>query len=124
MEKAATRAKSSSSRLLCLLVLLAAGCGWAPADEQVIRTFFAQSSLLDRTRLAEVAQVAFDPRVEGVVTRFEIVSRTDMPLDSGRIRRAARVDAAIRASGAMSRRTIVVTLEQAAAGTWIVTGYQ
>jgi hypothetical protein len=111
-------------RLLGLLVLLGAGCGWAPADEQVIRTFFAQSSLFDRTRLAEVAQVAFDPRVEGVVTRFEIVSRTDMPLDSGRIRRAARVDAMIRARGAMSRRTIVVTLEQAAAGAWIVTGYQ
>jgi hypothetical protein len=107
-----------------LLVLLAAGCGWVPADEQVIRTFFAQSSLFDRTRLADVARVAFDPRVEGVVTRFEIVSRTDTPLDSRRIRRAARVEAVIRARGATSRRTIVVTLEQAAAGTWMVTGYQ
>ena len=90
----------------------------------MIRTFFAQSSLFDRTRLADVAHVTFDPRVEGVVTRFEIVARTDTPLDSGRIRRAARVDAVIRARGAMSRRTIVLTLEQAAAGTWMVTAYQ
>jgi len=90
----------------------------------VIRTFFADSSLYDRTRLANVAQVAFDPRVEGVVTRFEIVSRTDMPLDSGRVRRSARLDAVVRSRGALSRRTIVVTLEQETPGTWIVTGYQ
>jgi hypothetical protein len=112
------------SRLLVLLILLAAGCGWVPADEQVIRTFFAQSSLFDRTRLAETALVAFDPRVEGVVTRFEIVSRTDTPLDAGRVRRVARVDAVVRSRGAMSRRTIVVTLEQASAGRWMVTAYQ
>ena len=122
--RAETRAKSRTSRLLCLLVLLATGCGWVPADEQAIRTFFAESSLYDRTRLANVAQVAFDPRVEGVVTRFEIVSRTDMPLDSGRVRRSVRLDAVVRSRGALSQRTIVVTLEQATAGTWIVTAYQ
>lgn len=90
----------------------------------MIRTFFAQSSLFDRTRLADASQVAFDPRVEGVVTRFEIVSRTDTPLDAGRVRRVARVDVVVRSRGAMSSRTIAVTLEQAAAGTWMVTGYQ
>jgi hypothetical protein len=123
-ERAGRRAKSRTARLLCLLVLLAPGCGWVPADEQAIRTFFAESSLYDRTRLANVAQVAFDPRVEGVVTRFEIVSRTDTSLDVGRVRRVARVDAVVRSRGALSRRTIVVTLEQATAGTWMVTGYQ
>ena len=112
------------SRLICLLVLLAAGCGWVPADEQTIRTFFAQSSLYDRTRLAEVAQVVFDPRVEGVVDRFDVVSREDTAVDGGRIRRVAQLDAVVRSRGATSHRTIFVTLEQAGTNRWMITAYR
>jgi hypothetical protein len=112
-------------RLACLLVVVVftIGCGWVQSDEEAIRAFFAQSSLYDRTRLASVSRVAFDPRVEGVVTRFEIVSRQDTPMDAGRLRRVAQVDAVIRANGAMSSRTFSVTLEQAGSS-WTITGYQ
>lgn len=112
------------SRLICLLVLLAAGCGWVPADEQAIRTFFAQSSLYDRTRLADVAQVVFDPRVEGVVDRFDVVSREDTAVDESHIRRVAQVDAVVRSRGATSHRTILVTLEQAGTNRWMITAYR
>ena len=111
-------------RPLCLLVLLAAGCGWVPADEQAIRTFFAESSLYDRTRLAEVGQVAFDPRVEGVVHRFDVVSREDTTGNDGRRHRVARLDAVVRSDRGSSHRTIVVTLEQAAGGRWMITAYR
>jgi hypothetical protein len=111
------------SRLICLLVLLAAGCGWVPADEQAIRTFFAQSSLYDRTQLATVAQVVFDPRVEGVVARFDVVSREDT-LDDGRVRRVAQLDAVVRSRGGTSHRTIFVTLEQAGTSRWMITAYR
>jgi len=111
-------------RLLCLLVLLVAGCGWVPADEQAIRTFFAQSSLYDRTRLAEVAKVVFDPRVEGVVDRFDVVSREDTSSNDGRLHRVAQVDALVRSSRGRAHRTIFVTLEQAATGRWMITAYR
>ena len=112
------------SRLICLLVLLAAGCGWVPADEQAIRTFFAQSSLYDRTRLAEVAQVVFDPRIEGVVDRFDVVSREDTAASEGRIRRVAQLDAVVRSRGASSHRTIFVTMEEAGTNGWLITAYR
>ena len=111
-------------RPLCLLVLLTTGCGWVPEDEQAIRTFFAQSSLYDRTQLAEVAQVVFDPRVEGVVDRFDVVSREDTTDGDGRRRRVAQLDAVVRSNGRRSHRTIVVTLEQAATGRWKITAYR
>ena len=71
-----------------------------------------------------VAQVVFDPRVEGVVDRFDVVSREDTAVDEGRIRRVAQLDAVVRSRGATSHRTIFVTLEQAGTSRWMITAYR
>jgi hypothetical protein len=105
-------------------VMLAAACGWTPADEQVLTKFFEQSRVYDKTRLAAVATVVFDPRIEGVVDRFTIVERTDEPLTKDRISRRVTVEANIRsAAGQMNHRKLVVTLE-GRESRWIVTGFR
>ena len=112
-----------------LLALLLAGatvtCGWMPADEQVLRLFFERSRIYDTTRLAPIASVTFNPRVEGIVERFEILARDDKPLEDGRLRRQARLSATVwSAAGRRSERTLVVTLERDAAGGWKVTDFR
>ena len=111
-----------------LLALLLAGvivaCGWVPADEQVLRLFFERSRTYDTTGLAPIATVTFNPQVEGVVERFEILARDDQSLQ-GRLRRQARVSATVwSAAGRRSERTLLVTLDRDAAGGWKVTGFR
>ena len=110
-------------RRALLLALLAAGCGWVPADEQVLTTFFEQSRLYDTTRLAGVARVVFDPRVEGVVERFRVTGRVDHPLDSDRLRRQATLTTRVRSGGRELDRTLQVTMERAN-GRWMVMAFR
>ena len=105
-----------------LLVILAAGCGWVPADEQVLTTFFEQSRLYDTTRVAGVATVVFDPRVEGVVERFQVTGRVDHPLDSHRLQRQTTLATHVRTSGGELDRTLQVTMERAD-GRWKVVAF-
>jgi hypothetical protein len=90
------------------IAVLVVGCGWTPADEQVLRTFFEQSRVYDRTRLASVATTVFDPRTDGVVERFAIVERTDGSQDDpGVLVRDVTVRADVRsASGIVRERTL------------------
>lgn len=111
-------------RCLLVLMLLAAGCGWVPADEQVLRIFFEQSQVYDTTRVATVATVVFDPRVEGMVDRFRIVERADESLSGNRLRRQSRLDAHVRSAGRAYERTLLVTMERDAVGRWMVTAFR
>jgi hypothetical protein len=111
-------------RAFFLLPLLAAGCGWVPADEQVLTTFFEQSRLNDTTRVAGVATVVFDPRVEGVVDRFRITERSDRPLDGNRLQREAMLAAHVRSGDREYDRTLRVTMERGVDGRWMVRGYR
>lgn len=54
--------------------LLAAACGSTPPEQQVINNFFRASRVRDNATLANLAAVSFDPRTEGTVQDFEIVS--------------------------------------------------
>jgi hypothetical protein len=115
-------------RLLCATVVAAAlwtACGWAPADEQQLVKFFEQSRAYDRTRLAPIATVVFDPRTDGVVERFDVVARgAERRLDDGRLAKEVTVDATVRsAAGRLSQRTLIVTFEQRD-GAWIVTRFR
>ena len=109
---------------LLLVVGLAAGCGWVPADEQVLTTFFEQSRLYDTTRVAAVARVIFDPRVEGVVERYRVTARNDQPLDGRRLRRQSVLAARVRTVGREYDRLLQVTMERDADGRWMVVGYR
>jgi hypothetical protein len=104
--------------------VIATACGPIPPDEQVVRRFFEESRTYDKTRLAAIAQVVFDPRVEGVVERFSVVERSDRPLPENQLRRRLTIQADVRsAAGRMDQRTLVVTLE-GRDRKWIVTAFQ
>ena len=100
-------------RFAVLIALLASACGWTPADEQVLTKFFERSRIYDRTRLSEVATVVFDPKVDGVVDEFEVVSRGPEERDAtDRVTKQLTVQAAVRSpAGRSSPRTLNVTLE-------------
>ena len=104
--------------------VITAACGWTPADEQVLTRFFEQSRTYDKTRLAAIAEVVFDPRIEGVVERFAVVDRVDSPLPENRLSRRLTIQADVRSvAGRMNQRKLVVTLE-GRDRKWIVTGFQ
>ena len=106
-----------------LLALWTSACGWMPADEQILRAFFEASALYDTTMAGRVARVVFDPRVEGVVTRFDVASRADTPIDGG-LRREATLRAVVRAAGRERDRMLIMSMERRGSGAWMVTGYR
>jgi hypothetical protein len=114
----------SFRRTALLLVILTAGCGWAPADQQVLTTFFEQSRLYDATRVAGVSKVLFDPRIEGVVERFRITDRVDRPLEGNRLQRESTLAADVRSGGRAFARTLHVTMERSADGRWMVLAFR
>jgi hypothetical protein len=64
--------------VLAGFALLAAACGSSTsAEQQVIGNFFRASRVRDNTTLASLAAVSFDPRTEGTVQEFEVVSSGD-----------------------------------------------
>ena len=114
-----------SARLLAtvLLAVAPAGCGWTPADEQIVERFFELAKLHDTTRLASIATIAFDPTVEGVVERFEVASRRDRAGQEGLVHRTLRLRTQMRSpAGAPLERTLEVTLEGKAPAQMKVTG--
>jgi hypothetical protein len=54
--------------------LLAAACGSATAEQQVITNFFRASRVRDNATLANIAAVSFDPRTDGTVQDFEVAN--------------------------------------------------
>jgi hypothetical protein len=108
------------------VALGAAACGWTPADEQAVIAFFERSRIYDTTMLASVATVVFHPKTDGGVERFEVVDRgADQPLGEGRVRREMTIAADVRSpAGAVSRRTLAVTLEARGSGSWMVTQFR
>ena len=94
-------------------------------EEPVLQQFFAQSRLRDLTALQEVSNVVFEPRTDGIVRTFRIVSVT--PTSSGVGMPDAKrvtVDAEVEApDGATRRETIDVAMESRD-GVWIVTGFE
>ena len=111
------------ARAALLLALWTTACGWMPPDEQTLLAFFQASAVYDTTMAGRVARVVFDPRVEGVVTRFDVTSRADTSLDGG-LRREATLRAFVRARGRERNRTMVVSMERRGGGAWMVTGYR
>ena len=101
------------------------GCGWTPADEQVLGKFFEESRKYDRTLLAAYAAVVFDPRTNGVVRQFEVLGRSrDEQIAPDHIRRQLTVRADVRSSdGRVEPKTLSITLERQS-GRWMVTAFR
>ena len=60
---------------IALCVCSAAGCS-SPQEEAVLSQFFAAARLRDSTALASFATVRFEPRIDGIVTEFEVIHAT------------------------------------------------
>ncbi len=59
---------------VCGLALLAAACGSASPEQQLLTNFFRAARVRDNTTLANIAAVTFNPRTEGTVEDFEVVT--------------------------------------------------
>lgn len=73
-----SRAHSLVSVILVVfgLVLFAIACSSAPPEQQLLINFFRAARVRDNTTLANIAAVNFNPRTEGTVEDFEIVTVT------------------------------------------------
>jgi hypothetical protein len=101
---------------LTLAPLLAA-CRIAPPEEVLLRRFFELSRVRDRTLLADIATVVFEPARDGIVQSFDV---TDTET-TGSTRRVT-LDAEVRTfDGTVVRKPLLATLEYID-GHWIVTG--
>ena len=72
-----SRPKTSVFLVLPVLLAVAAlsGCSSQSAQEEnIVRQYFRASGLRDNQTLANFAVVAFDPKVEGVVTDFDVTA--------------------------------------------------
>ena len=107
------------------LALTAIAC--AGGYEQALLTqFFAASRLGDRTALAPIATVIFDPRTDGTVLRFDITDTSPEEHGVERITLAARVHLP---SGDTVQKTLIVTMRRAdpaidkgTTSRWVITG--
>ena len=71
-----SRAHSLVSLILVVvgLVLFEIACSSAPPEQQLLINFFRAARVRDNTTLANIAAVNFNPRTEGTVEDFEIVT--------------------------------------------------
>jgi hypothetical protein len=110
LPKKTTRSRPSSgcrSAALVLALAFAAACRIAPPEEVLLRQFFEESRLRDRTALASIATVVFEPTRDGVVQDFRM-SNIEM---AGSMKRVA-IDAQVRSfDGVTTARRLVATLE-------------
>ncbi|HXH07221.1 MAG TPA: hypothetical protein VNI83_11590 [Vicinamibacterales bacterium] len=84
------RPNPSRAALVPIVAILAAGCGGATAEQQVLRRYFDALRLRDQATLGFIATVRLDPETEGVVQRFRITSVGDERRQALRIRELAR----------------------------------
>jgi hypothetical protein len=69
-----SRAGFLVASVLLGLALVEAACGSAPPEQQLLMNFFRAARVRDNTTLGNIAAVSFNPRTDGTVEQFEIVS--------------------------------------------------
>ena len=71
-----TRRRSASYAVLTGTLALVIGCSGG-AEQKVLDDFFRASRMRDNTTLGNFATVSFDPRTDGVVQKFSVVSMSE-----------------------------------------------
>src|SRR5687768_3753398 len=100
-----------------LVALLLTGCGVLSPEEQLLTDFFEASRLHDTTVAAKMSAVIFNPRVDGVVDRFEVEEIEKA--EDGQSERVT-IQAQVRAAdGQVAPRTMVATLRRQN-GRWFI----
>ncbi len=82
---------------LVMLALAGAACSGAPEEPQ-LKQFFRASQLRDTQTLANFSAVTFDPRTEGIVQSFTIVSVTEEQRQPLRLKELAKAFDAAKAA--------------------------
>lgn len=108
--------------VLVLATSLAA-CTSHGAEQLLLEQFFSASRLRDRTALQQISTVIFEPRQQGTVAAFTILSVADLEQSAGGvISKQVTVSAPVRLpDGQTSTKKIVVVLQRR--DRWIVTGF-
>jgi hypothetical protein len=103
-----------------LLALFVAACS-VPPEQVILEQFFSASRLRDRTALQHLATVVFEPREQGIVTRFRITGVAS-EVDGVRTSKNVSLGAQLRLpTGQTVEKRLAVTM-QYAAGRWTITG--
>jgi hypothetical protein len=108
------------------LLLATVACG-VPPERSIVDEFFAESRLRDKTALQQMATVAYEPHINGIVEQFEI-KKVSPELDNTKtVIIAAQVK---RPDGGMADKSITLTMarrtikdDPAGRDRWIVTGF-
>jgi hypothetical protein len=110
-------AKSRSVVALTALLILAA-CAWPSPDRQLLIDFFRACSVYDTTVLARLATAPCNPRTDGVVQDFDIVTAQEAG-GQGRAREVTLNARVRQLGGSPAPERLTVRLEQVD-GRWMV----
>jgi hypothetical protein len=100
-----------------LFAAITTACVWPSPERQLLLDFFQACRVYDTTVLAQLATVSCNPRTDGVVQEFEIVS-----VDRAPDARNLTIRALVRSfQGQASEQTISVMMGRHD-GRWMVTG--
>ena len=104
-----------------MTALLLSGCSAHP-EEPLLERFFEASRLRDRTALQSISTVIFEPRDDGIVTRFDITNVTQEERGEGTATKNVTLKAPVKLpDGRILQKTLTVTMEKRS-GNWLVTG--
>ena len=93
-----------------LLSVLLVGC-LPSAEQKLLNQFFAASRLRDKTALANVATVVFEPREQGTVAEFEITGVRAVQGAGNSTVKEVTLSALVRQpDGQTVRQTLIVTI--------------
>jgi hypothetical protein len=98
-----------------------AACSFRP-EQPFLERFFEASRLRDRTALQRFSTVTFEPRDQGIVTRFEIVGVTSEERDGRVVNKNVTIVAPVKMSdGRIEIKRLLVTMERRSEE-WLITG--
>lgn len=105
--------------------LLAGACVSTSPEQQLLSRFFAASRVRDRTVLAGMASVVFEPASDGIVQEFQITNiGEEASTSESRVIKLVTIDAQVRSlDGQITPKTLIVTLEKADRR-WVVVAIQ
>ena len=102
---------------VALYAALTTACVWPSPERQLLLDFFQACRVYDTTVLARLATVSCNPKTDGVVQEFEVVS-VDRAPDARNVTIRARVRSL---QGQVSEQAISVAMGRHD-GRWMVTG--
>ena len=92
-------------------------CGVLSPEEQLLTDFFEASRLHDTTVVARMSDVTFNPRIDGVVDRFEITAIEQA--DDGQSEQVT-IQAQVRGAGARAVSKMMVATLRRQNGRWFI----